>query len=308
MKDKFNREIDYLRLSVTDLCNLKCRYCVNTLPEKVTHNDVLSIEDMTKVVKACVNLGVKKVRITGGEPLVKKGLIDLIKQISPLVNGNIAITTNGQLLSKMAKDLKDAGLTKINVSLDTLDPKLYMYLSFGDLNNTLEGLQKAYELGFKIKINAVLQKDINDNKLDELLAYCDKIHATLRFIELMPFKSTEDYFEHHYTSTDEMIKRYNLVYKYSEGTAEYYSYKDKIVGFIRPISNRFCSSCNRIRVTSFGEFIPCLHSKITYSLKEYLSDTIELENKIKEYIGLKPEHHHLDEGERQEIDMIKIGG
>lgn len=307
MKDSFNRDITYLRLSITDLCNLKCRYCTTHKQVKVDHLDVLSIEEMTSVVKVCSELGIKKVRITGGEPLLKRGLVELIKKVSEFVE-EIGLTTNGVNLKEYAKDLKEAGLKSLNISLDTLNKDDYKYLTFGDINNVLEGIEEAHKLGFKIKINSVLQKGINDNNLDEMLEYCKSVNAKLRFIELMPLKDTEEYFEKYYISTDEMIKKYNLEYLYSEGTAEYYKYKDYEVGFIRPISNKFCKNCNRIRFTSFGDMITCLHSNKSYNLKEYLDNEVLLKEKIKELILSKPEHHNLETGERIDKDMRNIGG
>ncbi len=308
MKDKYAREVNYLRLSVTDLCNLKCRYCVSKESVKVKHNEVLSIEQLVSIVKAATKLGINKVRITGGEPLLKHGIVELIKQVSPLVKGNLGMTTNGQLLGKYAQEMKAAGLNSLNVSLDTLDPQLYSYLSFGDLQTVLDGLQIAHKLGYQLKINAVLQKGINDDKLAELVEYAASLGAKLRFIELMPFEDTKEYCIDKYVSADTMIKKYQLKYLYSEGTAQYYLYKGHEVGFIRPISNNFCADCNRIRVTVFGEVLPCLHSSITYSLKPYLADEEQLMKALQDFILLKPKSHRIAEGQLQQIDMIKIGG
>ncbi len=308
MLDKFNRNISYLRLSVTDLCNLNCKYCSSSNEVKVSHFDLLSNEEMVKVIKVFHNLGIKKVRITGGEPLLKKGLCDLIRQLSTFID-DIGITTNGQLLPDMINDLKDAGLKSINVSLDTLDPIKYQYLTLGKIDNVLKGLEMAYNLHLSIKINAVLLKGVNDEEIFELAKYAKSINAKFRFIELMPFTTTLDYFNKYYISSDEIIKKYNLIYITSNGTSEYYKNAQGLeIGFIRPISHKFCKECNRIRMTSFGKIIPCLHSKDTYDIKEYIDDEKRLEERLIEIINLKPKEHHINEGNIQSLDMRKIGG
>ncbi len=308
MKDKFQREINYLRLSVTDLCNLKCRYCVTKEEVKVKHDDVLRIEEFAKIAKCCVNLGVTKIRLTGGEPLLRKGIVDLVQQISPLVNGNVAMTTNGLLLNKYAKELYGAGLRKLNISLDTLDAKQYRYISFGDVNEVISGIKYAFELGYLLKLNTVLQRGINDNSIDELVTFAKSVNAKLRFIELMPFEDTEEYYKQYYISADEIIRNHKMTYLYTDNTAEYYEYMGTEVGFIRPISHKFCQNCNRIRITAFGEIIPCLHTNLVYNLKDYLNNENELEKAIRLAIYAKPASHKLDAGERQKIDMVKIGG
>ncbi len=308
MIDSNNRKIDYLRVSLTDLCNLKCKYCSSIKEIKVDHNDVLSIEEYVKVIKCFNKLGITKVRLTGGEPLLKKGIITLIKELSNFID-NISLTTNGILLNDYAIFLKNSGLKSLNISLDTLDKDKYYDLTKGDISKTIEGINKSFELGFNIKINAVLQKDINDCEVLDLLKFASNVNAKLRFIELMPFNNNIDYYKKHYISSEEIIKRYNLIYKYTENTCEYYEYKDgSLIGFIRPISNKFCSSCSRIRLTSFGDVIPCLHNKISYNIKEYMYDEILLTNKLKEIIYNKPKDHNIDKGVYQEIDMQKIGG
>lgn len=308
MIDNYNRKIDYLRISLTDLCNLKCKYCASNKQVKVEHSSLLSIEEYVKVVKVFNKLGVTKVRLTGGEPLLKKGIVELISELSKFID-NIAITTNGILLNDFADILKEAGLKNLNISLDTLNSDVYYNLTGGDIIKTLAGINKSYNLGYNIKLNSVLQKGINDEEVLELLKYSNSVNAKLRFIELMPFANNIDYYNKHYISSEDIINKYHLVYKYSENTCEYYEYSDgSLIGFIRPISNKFCSSCSRIRLTSFGDVIPCLHNNISYNIKEYIYNEDELEKRLKEIIYDKPKNHNLEKGVYQSIDMQKIGG
>ena len=307
MKDSFGRNINYLRLSVTDLCNLNCKYCSSRDPKKVNHSEILSIEEMTKIVEVCSEIGITKLRITGGEPLLKKGLEILIEKCSKIIP-NICMTTNGVLLNEKVESLKKAGLKNINISLDSLDKNIYKNISSGDLDETLKGIEKAYKLGLGLKFNAVLQKGINDKDFESLLSFTKSKNAKFRFIELMPFSHTKKYFEDHYISSQELIKKFDMKFLYNEGTAEYYKYKDYEIGFISPISNKFCNQCSRIRITSFGEFIPCLHSNRTYSIKEFINNKKLLKDKIIEYLKLKPKNHQIEKGILMEKDMRDIGG
>ncbi|NLL56229.1 MAG: GTP 3',8-cyclase MoaA [Clostridiales bacterium] len=307
MLDNYNREINYLRLSVTDLCNLKCKYCMPYGVEKCSHDDILRLEQLAIIVKALTTLGIEKVRITGGEPLVRRGIVNLIKQISPLVK-NVSLTTNGTLLAPVCKDLKEAGLNSINIGIDTLEPDVYKELTLGgNINDAIGGIKEAYNFGFKLKINAVLQKGINEDKLPSLLDFAKQNGANLRFVELMPFDQTKDYFEKHYVSALNIIKRYNLKFAWRENNCSYYHYGDEIIGLITPISDKFCSSCNRIRVTAKGLLLPCLNYKIEYDLKPYLNDFDKLVSYLANCIKAKPKQHNLDNGQWQK-NMFGIGG
>lgn len=308
MLDSYKRNINYLRLSVTDLCNLKCKYCMPDGAVKCSHEDVLRIEELTLIVKALTNLGIEKVRLTGGEPLVKKGLITLVSQISPLVK-KVSLTTNGTYLAKMAPDLKNAGISTVNISLDTLNADLYKEITCGgNLNDTILGIEKANSLGFDIKLNTVLQRGVNEDSLPELLNFADKNNSLLRYIELMPFASTSNYFEKHYLPATSLIKKYNMQFLEYENNCNYYTYQGQKIGFITPISNKFCYNCNRIRVTSKGMCIPCLHSKMEYDLRPYLSDEALLTKYLAKCIMAKPASHNLEQGDFQTINMSKIGG
>mgnify|MGYP000888038471 CR=1 FL=1 len=307
MLDNYQRNINYLRLSVTDLCNLKCRYCMPNGAVKCTHDEILRIEELVKIVKALTTLGIDKVRITGGEPLIRRGVVSLVEQISPLVK-TVAMTTNGVRLADMGEDLKRAGLHSLNISIDTLDPDLYKEITAGgNLTDALNGINKAKELGFPMKLNTVLVGGINENALPDLAGFSAKNNAVLRFIELMPFESTGDFFEKHFVPASQIINKYDLKYTGFENNCAYYDYNGQKIGFITPISNKFCSSCNRIRVTAKGTFIPCLHCRREYDLKPYLFDEKALTDYCAECIKAKPEHHNLSVGEVRD-DMFNIGG
>lgn len=307
MLDSYKREINYLRLSVTDLCNLKCKYCMPNGVIKCSHDDILRIEELVKIVKALTQLGIEKVRITGGEPLVRRGVVSLIEQISPLVK-KVSLTTNGILFAPLADQLKAAGLSAINISIDTLDAEKYKELTVGgNINEAIKGLKKANELGFNLKLNTVLQGGVNENSLPDLCKFAAENNATLRFIELMPFASTENYFENHYIPAAEIIKKYNLEFIEYENNCSYYNYNGYKIGFITPISNKFCYNCNRIRVTAKGMCIPCLHCNKEYDLKPYLNDENGLISFLTKCIMAKPESHNLSAGERQK-NMYDIGG
>jgi cyclic pyranopterin phosphate synthase len=275
--------------------------------EKCSHDEILKLEDLAKIVKAFTLLGVNKVRITGGEPLVRRGIVSLIDKISPLVK-NVSLTTNGTLLAPICKDLKNAGLKAINISLDTLDSDIYNDLTLGgNVLDAISGISAASNLGFRVKLNTVLQKVINENELPRLSKFAKDNNAILRFIELMPFDSTKDYFEKHYIPASDIIKKYDLKFVEYENNCNYYDFDGEKIGFITPISNKFCHSCNRMRVTAKGMLLPCLHSKNEYDLKPYLDDENELVSYLAKCITAKPEMHNLSNGNLQK-NMFGIGG
>jgi cyclic pyranopterin phosphate synthase len=307
MLDSFNREINYLRLSFTDLCNLRCKYCMPNGIEKCSHDQLLRLESLALIVKALTRLGLKKVRITGGEPLFRRGVVSLVEQISPLVK-NVSLTTNGTLLAHFASDLKLAGLSAINISIDTLDQSIYNALTLGgDVKDAINGIEEANRLGFKLKINTVLQKDVNENELPSLAKFAKDNNAILRFIELMPFESTQSYFDEHYIPATDIIKKYDLKFLEYQNNCAYYDYEGMKIGFITPISNKFCHNCNRIRITAKGMLILCLHCQKEYDLKPYLDDENELVSYLAKCIIKKPKQHNLAGGERQK-SMFDIGG
>lgn len=281
--------------------------------EKKTHSDILSLEDTFKIICALKDLGVKKFRFTGGEPLVRKGAVDLIEKTAALDGVKTALTTNGVYLPKYVDKLYDLKLNGLNVSIDTLDKDKYKIISGGgNLDDAMKGLESAINAGIQnIKINAVLMKGVNDDAIEEFATFGKEKGARVRFIELMPFSNGNSY-EKYGISADEVINRYNLkkidLEEYTKNT-EYYAFDNgKIVGFIRPISHKFCSECNRIRLTADGKLLLCLHRNIEVDLKDCLDDYDALKDRIKQAIMKKPESHNLDAGNLQSRSMNAIGG
>ena len=319
MRDKQGRNINYLRVSVTDRCNLRCVYCMpEEGVESLRHDDVLRFEDILKIVKSAASLGIKKVRYTGGEPLVMKDIDKLIYETSKLQGiEDIAMTTNGILLSDMAEDLKRAGLKRVNISLDTLNKDKFRDITrIGNLDNVLESIYKCLALGIKpVKINTVLMKGVNDTEFEDFLNLAKEMPVEIRFIELMPIGESIKLYEESKISFSEILKEHQeLIPIESEKgtTAQLYKIqgsKGKI-GFINPISCKFCADCNKIRLTSIGTIKPCLHSKEEINLREYLSSEELLTTKLKSAIFNKPLEHHLQEESASRSDkmMYQIGG
>lgn len=313
MKDKFNRDITYMRISLTDRCNFRCVYC---MPEggieKCSHFDIISLEEIVKIVKAAAKNGIKKIRLTGGEPLVRKGIVDLCREISNIEGiEEICITTNGALLKDMAKDLKDAGVNRLNFSLDTLNEEKFKYITRGqDLNKSLDGIKEAIKLGFKIKINTVLIGGFNEEDIVDLVELTRENDIQVRFIELMKIGQTKNWEEEKFIPNDVVLEKLPQLEEFgTQGVAKTYKIPGYIgtVGLISPVSCSFCDDCNRIRLTSDGKLKPCLHSNLEVDLKG-LSDE-ELEKVIKEEIFNKPQSHHLKEGYTEtERSMNEVGG
>ena len=319
MRDKQGRNINYLRVSVTDRCNLRCIYC---MPEEgiqsLRHEDILRFEGIFKIVKVAASLGINKIRYTGGEPLVMKNIDRLIYETSRLqVIDDIAITTNGILLSDMAEDLKKAGLKRVNISLDTLDKDKFRSITrIGNLDKVMESINKCLTLGLKpVKINTVLMKGINDTEFNDFLNLIKEIPVEIRFIELMPIGESIKLYEESKVSFAELLKQHpelTQIETEKNSTAQLYKVqgsKGKI-GFISPISCKFCRDCNKIRLTSTGTIKPCLHSKEEINLREYLNNEEMLTNQLKSAIFNKPLEHHLEEesASRSAKMMYQIGG
>ena len=319
MKDKFDRKIEYLRISVTDRCNLRCRYCMpeQGIDEKKEHSDMLTLEEIYKLVESCASLGIKKVRITGGEPLTRKGLSTLVADISKIESiKDIAMTTNGILLKKYARELKDAGLSRVNISLDTMEEKKYRHITrYGSLKDVLEGIEEAKRAGLlPIKINTVLIGGFNDDEIEDFVNLTIDDEVQIRFIELMPIGQASNWARENFISNEEVLKRFPelapVPREDKSSPAEYYKLPRAkgLVGLINPISHKFCSNCNRIRLTADGKIKPCLHSDQEIDVKEALENGQDLKGIIKEAIKAKPQAHHLHDGESIKRDMMSIGG
>lgn len=321
--DKFNRRIDYLRISVTDRCNLRCIYC---MPEcgiiNRPHEELLTFEEIERIVKAAVNLGIDKIRITGGEPLVRKDLPQLLQSLLRLPGiKDVSLTTNAILLTKYIKELKNAGLKRMNISIDTLDARKFRRIAGqGELADVLNGIDAAIENGFLVKLNVVMMKGINDNEIMEFAKFAREKKLVIRFIELMPMIDNKLLSRDFYTSCEAVKNKLQSlgslkpVYAKSlgNGPAQYFKVEDAslVVGFISPISCKFCSSCNRIRLTSVGMLMPCLASSDGFDLKGPLrqnkeEDVLDLLNKA---IQLKPPEHNFVLSIPRQYIMSQIGG
>ncbi len=323
--DPFGRNINYLRISVTDRCNLRCIYCMplEGVPQ-MSHSELLSYEEIQTVVRAAAELGINRIRLTGGEPLVRAELPELVRMLSRIEGiEELSLTTNGVFLKKYALELKQAGLSRVNVSLDTLKADTFRYITrLGELQGVLEGIEAAKKAGFEpVKTNTVVMRGINDDEILDFakMTYEDGWHV--RFIELMPFKGVAEF-----VPSIELRQHISLLGKLEpcasitgNGPAMYYRLPGArgTIGFISPLTETsFCSRCNRMRLTSDGKLRPCLLREDEIDLKLPLrSDEIgasmkELKRLILKAVASKPEHHHLNEGVARLVNrkMPQIGG
>ncbi len=276
MLDSYGREINYLRLSVTDRCNLRCRNCMpeSGICNKLPHKDMLTEEEMMDAVKAAASLGFKKVRITGGEPLVKKNILSICEKTAATPGiKEVCLTTNAIALENTAEDLKKAGVKRLNISLDTLNAEKFSYMTRGgDFNAAIRGIDKALEIGFeKIKINAVLIGGFNDDEISSLAGLTINRPIDVRFIELMPFAGCTEFGDDAFISDDEVLKALpDAVMLPADGSVAKLCALPGAkgnVGLISALSDKFCGSCNRLRITSDGKIKPCLHCRDEYSIK-----------------------------------------
>ncbi|EAL7091724.1 GTP 3',8-cyclase MoaA [Campylobacter jejuni] len=273
--DQFGRKINYLRISVTQRCNFRCLYCMPKIPfDYQPKENLLSFEELFLFVKAAIDEGIEKIRITGGEPLLRKDLSIFIKMISDYKSDiDLAITTNGFLLKDFAKDLKNAGLKRLNISLDTLDHKKAKTLAQKDvLDSVLSGIDEALNLDLKVKLNTVALKNLNDDELISLLEFAKSKKAQIRFIEFM--ENTHAYGKLQGLKRDEIIQilsqkyQIQLIKKDEKAPVSIYKSDDYEFGIIDPHSHEFCDSCNRIRLSAEGLLIPCLYFDEALSIKE----------------------------------------
>ncbi len=317
MTDRLGRNITYLRISVTDKCNLRCRYC---MPEegvcKRSHFDMLTEDEIITAVESAASLGITKLRITGGEPLVKKNIVSICRRAAA-VEGirEVCLTTNGLLLPQLAKALKEAGVSRLNLSLDTLDEKKYAYITrIGKLEDFLTGLNAALDAGFeKIKINAVLIGGFNDDEIVPLANLTQQYPVDVRFIELMPMYDSGDFDETAYVPYTRVLEALPEAEPVAQdgGVAKLYRLPGAKgnIGLISPVSAHFCGDCNRIRLTADGKLKPCLHSADEYSLKGL--DFAGMKAVLEEAIWNKPAWHgDLDALHRSNAgrNMNQIGG
>ncbi|MCG0274954.1 MAG: GTP 3',8-cyclase MoaA [Thermosediminibacteraceae bacterium] len=324
MKDRFGREIDYIRVSVTDRCNFRCIYC---MPEKgiapKSSEDILRFEEIARFLKAIAPLGVSKVRITGGEPLVRKGIVDFVAMVRHIPEiQDIALTTNGSLLAELAADLKRAGLDRVNVSLDSLNPEKFRRMTRGgNLKSVIKGIEAALEHGLvPVKVNCVVIKGFNDDEVADFVKLAIDYPLTVRFIELMPIgESVREGME--LVPQDHIARILGLKLepvKYPEkgaGPAVYYKIPGGkgYVGFIAPITRHFCAYCNRIRLTSDGKLKVCLASEEEIDIKAPLRGGASVEELQRIFVNAlmkKPEGHRMNvvPFRKTKRTMCQIGG
>ena len=317
MIDALGRNITYLRISVTDKCNLRCRYC---MPEegvcKRNHADMLTEDEIIRAVEVAAELGVTKVRITGGEPLVKKNILSICRRTAAVAGiREVCLTTNGVLLPQLAKELREAGVTRLNLSLDTLDPEKYAYITrTGQMENFRKGLDAAFEAGFeKIKLNSVLIGGFNDSEIEALAGLTMEYPMDVRFIELMPMYDSGDFGEDAYLPYSKVLEKLPQAVAVAQdgGVAKLYRLPGAKgnIGLISPVSAHFCGSCNRLRLTADGKLKPCLHAPEEYSIKGM--DREQMRAVFEKAIWNKPAWHgDLDALHRSQAgrNMNEIGG
>ena len=334
MNDKFGRELKDLRISVTDRCNFRCRYC---MPEELygeafeflKKDKILSFEEILRLSKIFISLGVNKIRITGGEPLVRKNVVDLINSIHSInKNVDIAMTTNGYLLKKYAHELYESGLKRLTVSLDTLDDKIFKEMSGKNfkVSNVLEGIDEAVKVGFKnIKINSVIKKGVNESSIIDLVDYSRSKNHILRFIEYMDVGTLNSWDKKNVFSSKNIKEIISKKYKiksieknYPSETSERYSFLDKKgeIGFISSITNPFCDNCTRARITADGKLVTCLFSNNGIDLKSLLrgrKTEQEITDEITKVWILRNDKYSLDRSNmkseiKNKIEMFQTGG
>jgi cyclic pyranopterin phosphate synthase len=317
--DSFRRGISYLRISVTDRCNLRCIYCMP--PEGiplVSHDEILSFEEIMAVVRAAADLGINKIRITGGEPLVRSGIIDLVRMISEVEGiGEISMTTNGVLLEQYAEQLVEAGLSRINISLDTLKADRFKQITrTGDLADTLKGIEAAKKAGLNpVKINVVPMKGLNDDEILDFVRMSAEAGWHVRFIELMPFNRTAEFVPTHLLmkqiqALGALEPNFSLP---GAGSARYFTLPGAkgTIGFISAVSEPFCAECNRLRLSSTGKILPCLFSEKGRDIKDPVrkgASHEDIKQHLRDAIASKPKRHHMAEGDPVDKKMSGIGG
>ena len=324
--DKFGRQVTYVRISVTDRCDFRCVYCMSEEMEFLPREQVLTLEEISTLSRAFVEMGVTKIRITGGEPLVRKDVVGLMAEIAQLDGlEELVITTNGSQLVKLAEPLKKAGVKRINISLDSLDADKFKKVTrVGDLAVVLQGIQAAKKAGFeKIKLNAVILKNRNHDEVNGLVQYAMEQGLDISFIEEMPLGAIDNHSrEEAYYSSDEIKRDIETQFdllpstKNTGGPARYYSVNgyDNLVGFISPHSHNFCDTCNRVRVTASGLLLLCLGQEHSMDLKSILRANPTDINKVKqaliESMEIKPKGHDFDITEQPVIfrHMSVTGG
>lgn len=308
--DPFAQPITYLRVSVTDRCDFRCVYCMAEHMQFLPKAELLTLEELDRLCTTFIGLGVRKLRITGGEPLVRRGIMGFFRNISRHLGDGLdelTLTTNGSQLGRFATELVDCGVRRVNVSLDTLDPDKFARITrWGRLQQVLDGISKAQEAGLRVKINAVALKGVNDDELFDLVTWCGDQGHDLTFIEVMPMGDlgNEDQLDQYWPLSDlrnQLATRYSLVdlAERTGGPARYVRLNEtgQKIGFITPLTHNFCESCNRVRVTCTGELYMCLGQEDRADLRAPLRSSEEdqpLRDAIRAAIARKPKGHDFD--------------
>lgn len=308
--DRFGRKINYLRISVTDRCDLRCVYCMSEDMTFMPRAKLLTLEEIARIAKQYVDMGVSKIRITGGEPLTRRNVLKLFNDLGEMQGlTDLTVTTNGTLLGKYAEDLKKAGVTRINVSLDTLQADRFKAITrIGDIQKTLDGIDAALMQGFEsVKLNAVIMKNHNDDEILDLVNYVRERGLDISFIEEMPLGEMGQHDrEQSFCSSDEVLKRIEAQYQLipstetTGGPSRYYRSADhqSRIGFISPHSHNFCDDCNRVRLTAEGRLLLCLGQEHSMDLRAVVrahpTDDAVLRQAIIDSMDLKPKGHDFD--------------
>jgi len=324
LTDRFGRTVNYVRLSVTDRCDFRCVYCMAEEMTFLPRQQILTLEELARVARTFVDLGTEKIRLTGGEPLVRKDILGLVQDIGAMGLRDFAMTTNGSKLTTMAEPLRKAGLKRLNISLDSLDAdKFHRITRTGRLNQVLEGIRAAKEAGFEgIKLNTVVMKGGNDEEVPELIDFARQQGIDITFIEEMPLGEISEHDRGEALCTSDEVRdiirqhhELNPTPEDSGGPARYYRMPDSNtkVGFISPHSHNFCATCNRVRVTVEGRLLLCLGNEHSMDLRHVLRSHPESDDRLRETIisamDLKPERHHFSsEGDVQILRFMNMTG
>jgi len=325
--DRYQRPIDYLRVSITDRCDLRCIYCtpLGGLP-KLAHDDILSYEEFLHLIQIAVDMGITKVRLTGGEPLVRKGVTDFCRRLAGLPGlQSLSLTTNGVMLEDLAQDVYNAGIRRINISLDTLQPQKFLRITRRDeFQRVWRGIESAEKVGFSpIKINVVVMRGINDDEILDLAKLTLDHSYHIRFIEFMGFNNDSEWVKQHYVGADHILNSLQtlapleqITARHTNGPARHFRWPEAagMIGIISPVSHHFCPSCNRIRLTADGKLRNCLFSDQEVDIKSPLrqgATDAELSQILRDSIENKPEKHSLQSDvfrKCQSRPMVAIGG
>jgi len=309
MLDPFGRAVTYLRVSVTDRCNYRCNYCMAEDMVFLPRRELLTLEELERIGRVFIELGVRKLRITGGEPLVRRDIMSLMRNLGGHLGGGLdelTLTTNGTLLQRYAGELVEAGVQRVNISLDTLDPERFSGLTrTGDFTEVIRGIDAAAEAGLSIKINTVALKGVNDDEFDRLVAWCGERDFDLTFIESMPMGDIGELRDGHFLSLEDVRDAIEANWTLTPsghttgGPSRYVDVQEtgQRLGFITPYSHNFCESCNRVRLTCTGTLYLCLGQDDATDLRQPLRDgasDAELRDVILEAIARKPKGHDFD--------------